>query len=148
MGDSHDIPQKNYKKLLNGCLSLVFSIIFIINKVGRKRKKNCYFLKAMNSGVPNNQRYNLDAYNTRPRDVNVNVNGGFRMNGITWLIILLLVVGFILFLFKPAMVTSVNQNTGEVQLDWTKLIIWTILIALLILVILWVTRGIHGLISQ
>lgn len=102
----------------------------------------------MNSEVPSGQRYNLDAYNTRPRDVNVNVNNGFRMNGITWLIILLLVVGFILFLFKPAMVTSVNQSTGELQLDWTKLIIWTILIALIILVVLWVTRGIHGLIAE
>lgn len=101
----------------------------------------------MNSEVPG-QRYNLDAYNTRPRDVNVNVNSGFRMNGITWLIVLLLVIGFILFLFRPAMVTSINQNTGDVQLDWTKLIIWTILISLIVLVILWVTRGIHGLIAE
>jgi hypothetical protein len=101
----------------------------------------------MNSEVPLGQRYNLDAYTTRPRDVNVNQKG-FRMNGITWLIILLLVVGFLLFLFKPAMVLSVNQNTGDLQLDWTKLLIWTILFALLILVILWVTRGIHGLIES
>jgi len=101
----------------------------------------------MNSQVPVGRTYNLDAYTTRPRDVNVNVNNGFRMNGIAWLIILLIVIGFLLWIFRPAMVLSVNQATGDLQLDWSKLLIWTILFALIILVILWVTRGIHGLIS-
>ena len=106
----------------------------------------------MNAGVPQQQRYNLGSYANatnvagRTNGINVTAVERVRFNGLVWFLIFLVLIGVLLFLFKPAMVTSVNQATGESQLDWGKLIIWSILLALVVLLLLWLTRGIHGLI--
>lgn len=104
----------------------------------------------MNAGVPQQPRYDLGSYTrangvTPTRTTVVNVER-VRFNGLVWFIIFALLVGAFLFFLKPSIVTSTNQLTGESQLDWGKLIIWTVLIALVILLLLWLTRGIHGLI--
>ena len=104
----------------------------------------------MNAGVPQQPRYDLGSYaranGAAPaRPVVVSVTP-VRFNGFVWFLILGGIIGLLLFLFKPAIVTSTNSTTGESQLDWGKLLIWTVLFALLILLILWLTRGIHGLI--
>jgi accessory gene regulator protein AgrB len=104
----------------------------------------------MNAGVPQQARYDLGSYTrangtTPTRTTVVNVER-VRFNGFVWFLIFLVLIGLLLFLFKPSIVTSTNPVTGESQLDWGKLIIWSVLFALIILLILWLTRGIHGLI--
>ena len=128
---------------------------FFSRRIQENRKKLSVMLKAMNAGVPQQQqRYNLDSFN-RANGIAGRANGtngvalganGMRFNGFVWFIISLAVIGLLLFLFRPAIVTSVNAATGESQLDWGKLIIWSLLLALAVLLVLWVTRGIHGLI--
>jgi len=67
--------------------------------------------------------------------------------GLTWLIILALVIGLILFLFRPDIVLSTSA-TGEKYLNWGLLILWAIGIALAIVLLLWLTRGAHNLLSS
>lgn len=70
-----------------------------------------------------------------------------QWGGLTWLIILALIIGVLLFLFRPDLVLSTNQTTGEKYLDWGKLILWTLVFALIIVLLIWLTRGAHGMIE-
>ena len=65
--------------------------------------------------------------------------------GLTWFIIIALVIGLLFFLFRPTMVLSTNTTTGESYLDWGKLILWSIVIALVIVLIIWLARGATGM---
>lgn len=112
----------------------------------------------MNSGAaPLSQpRYNLDALSNR---VATKVNGAsngvlvvepnrFRMNGFLWAVLIFLVVGLFLYLFKPSWVLSQNPATGDLNLDWGKLILWSLLITVVIMIIFWLLRGVHGMIAE
>lgn len=70
---------------------------------------------------------------------------GFKMGGLIWFIIIALIIGLILFLFRPDLVLSTNQSTGVKFLDWGKLILWSIIFALIIVFILWLARDTHGM---
>lgn len=111
----------------------------------------------MSVTVPQQPRFDLDSFNRTnaaptaaatplpARSTTVNVQP-MRFNGLVWFIIFALLIGVIFFFMKPAFVQSVDPATGELRLDWGKLILWTVVIALIILVLMWLTRGIHGLI--
>lgn len=92
----------------------------------------------MNSEVPT--RHTLDDYIAKE-----NKKSGLQMNGLSYLVILVLIIGLFLFLFKPAFVTSVDPENNNRRLDWGKLIIWSLVISLGALILLWLTRGIHKL---
>lgn len=67
-----------------------------------------------------------------------------NLNIFLWMIITALVIGLLLWIFHPAIVQSYNASTGQLQLDWGKLILWAIGITIVIFVVLWITRGITG----
>lgn len=114
------------------------------------------------------QKYSLDTLASRANEIKVNsqkagsangaapqvverdvtVSKGPKWGGLTWLIILALAIGLLLFLFRPDLVLSTNQNTGEKYLDWGKLILWSLVFALIIVLLLWLTRGTHGMIQE
>jgi hypothetical protein len=112
----------------------------------------------MNSGsAPLSQpRYNLDTLNGRVASKVNGPNNGvllveparYRMNGFAWFVIILLVVGLLLFLFRPIWVLSVNPQTSDLQVDWGKLILWSLLITVVVLAAMWLLRGFHGLIAE
>lgn len=64
-----------------------------------------------------------------------------KFNGLAWLIISALIVGLLLFIFRPGIVLSTNQVTGEQSLDWGKLILWSLVFALGITLIVWLITG-------
>lgn len=102
----------------------------------------------MNSAVPQQPRFDLESFNranATPTSTTVVVEP-VRFNGLIWFVIFAILVGVILFFLKPGFVLSTDAATGETRLDWGKLVLWTVIIALVILIILWLTRGIHGLI--
>lgn len=92
----------------------------------------------MNSEVP--ARHNLDAFIAKDQ------KEGFQMNGLTYLIIVLAIVGVLLYLFKPSFVLSKNPETGVLHLDWSKLFVWTLIIGVGVLIVFFLTRNIHNLI--
>lgn len=65
--------------------------------------------------------------------------------GLTWFIIIALVVGLLFFLFRPSVVLSTNTATGDLYLDWGKLILWSLVIALIVVFIIWLARGATGM---
>lgn len=117
--------------------------------------------------MSSSQKYTLDTLTARANEIKANgqkngSNNGAspqvverdivvtkkpQWGGLTWLIILFLGIGAILFLFRPDLVLSTNQNTGEKYLDWGKLILWSLVFALFIVLIIWLTRGSHGMIE-
>ena len=68
--------------------------------------------------------------------------GGWGFWG--WFIVIAIIIGILFFLFRPTFVLSVDPNTGQYVLDFGKLIIWSLVIALIIVVILWLLRGAFG----
>lgn len=62
--------------------------------------------------------------------------------GLTWFIIIALVVGLLFFLFRPTMVLSTNPSTGELYLDWGKLILYSLIIALVVVLLIWLFKGV------
>ena len=106
------------------------------------------------------QRYTLDNLAARANGVKSQnfVNGAMNgtpngdiiavrkphWNGLTWFIVIALVVALIFFLFRPDMVLSTNQQNGEKYLDWGKLILWSLAIALVIVLILWLIQRSSG----
>lgn len=78
----------------------------------------------------------------------VTPTSGIRKNFAVWIIIILLVVGLLLYLFKPSWVLK-RDNAGNIipcvntpnaircEVDWGKLILWTIGITIAIVLILW-----------
>lgn len=70
---------------------------------------------------------------------------GFKMGGLFWFIIIALIIGLLLFLFRPDLVLSTNTTTGAKYLDWGKLILWSIIFSLIIVFILWLARDSHGM---
>lgn len=106
------------------------------------------------SGVPVQQKYTIDALNTRAGTVNgvpVTVTESkvilekSMTNPFVWYIVMAALVFILLWIFKPAIVQSVNPQTGQTQLDWGKVILWSLIFALGIFLLLWLTRGITGL---
>ena len=65
--------------------------------------------------------------------------------GLTWFIIIALVVGLLFFLFRPSVVLSTNTSTGDLYLDWGKLILWSLVIALIVVLIIWLASGGAGM---
>jgi len=107
-------------------------------------------MKKMNASVTP-QKYTLDnltattaqvknAQFTGPHGEKVVVEKK-KFNGLAWLIISALVVGLLLFIFRPSLVLSTNQVTGEQTLDWGKLILWSLVFALGITLIVWLITG-------
>lgn len=107
------------------------------------------------SAVPVQQRYTIDSLNNRagaiagvpPVTVTENklVIEKPQMNPLLWFAVLAVLIFVLLWIFKPAIVQSVNPQTGQTQLDWGKVILWSLLFALGIFLLLWLTRGITGL---
>jgi hypothetical protein len=73
------------------------------------------------------------------------VTSGSAWGGLTWFIIIALVVGLLFFLFRPSVVLSTNTATGDLYLDWGKLILWSLVIALIVVLIIWLARGTTGM---
>lgn len=63
-----------------------------------------------------------------------------QWGGLTWFIIFALVIGLLLFLFRPDMVLSTNA-AGQKYLDWGKLVLWSLGLALVLIIILWLIKG-------
>jgi hypothetical protein len=63
-----------------------------------------------------------------------------------WLILLLLIIitGVILYFAHPSFVLSRNPTTNEVYIDWGKLILWAIGIAIIVVLGLWLLKGVIG----
>lgn len=63
-----------------------------------------------------------------------------------WLIfiVLAIIIGFILYFSHPSIVLSRNAQTNELYVDWGKLILWAIGIAIIVVLLLWVLKGIIG----
>lgn len=61
--------------------------------------------------------------------------------GLTWFIVVALIIGVLLFLFRPAIVMSTDPQTGVRSLNWWYLILWSLGIALGIVILLWALRG-------
>jgi len=63
-----------------------------------------------------------------------------------WLILLILfiVIGVILYFSHPSFVLSRNPQTNELYIDWGKLILWALGIAIIIVLLLWVLKGVIG----
>ncbi|CAN5676644.1 hypothetical protein BH23THE1_BH23THE1_35350 [soil metagenome] len=100
------------------------------------------------------QKYTLDTLASRANDISTNkqscavvdervvaTNKKPQWGGITWFIIIFLIIAVILFFFRPDLVLSTNQNTGEKCLDWGKLILCSIVFALIGILIIWLARG-------
>ena len=79
-----------------------------------------------------------------PKTANNNM-GKSAWGGLTWFIIIALIIALLFFLFRPSMVVSTNTATGEQCLDWGKLILWSVVIALIIVLIIWLARGATGM---
>lgn len=61
--------------------------------------------------------------------------------GVTWFIVLALIIGVLLFLFRPSIVMSTDQQTGLKTLNWWYLILWSLGISLAIVLIIGLVRG-------
>lgn len=59
-------------------------------------------------------------------------------------IILAVIVGLILYFTHPSIVLSRNTQTGELYVDWGKLVIWSIVIAIIGVLLLWLLKGALG----
>lgn len=91
-------------------------------------------LSARANDIMNSQ----NAARTAPVSVQINKP---QWGGITWFIIFALIVGLLFFLFRPDLVLSTNTTTGQKYLDWGKLILWSIVIALVLVLIVWLAKG-------
>ena len=67
-----------------------------------------------------------------------------KWGGLTWLIIIFIIIALILFFFRPDLVLSTNSS-GQKYLDWGKLILWSLVFALIIVLVLWFARDSHGM---
>lgn len=77
-------------------------------------------------------------------DVEVEPAHGYGFGVWGWLIVVAIITGIILALFGAPFVLSTNPQTGEVYLDWAKLIIWSIVIAIIVVFILYLIFGATG----
>ena len=107
------------------------------------------------AAVPVQQKYTIDALNNRAGAIagapgvtvteNKLVFEKAHLNPFLMYAVLAALIFILLWIFKPTMVQSVNPTTGQTQLDWGKVILWSLLFALGIFLLLWLTRGITGL---
>lgn len=68
---------------------------------------------------------------------------GYGWNVWVWLLVIFLIVLFVLWLLQPYFILS-EDKCGKCCLDWGKLIIWSIVIALAICLLIWLFRGCGG----
>lgn len=103
------------------------------------------------------QKYSLDALANRAAESNTNTSKeskhiekdvvtvkktGNGLNGLVWFIILFIIILVLLFIFRPSLVLSTNRLNNETYLDWGKIILWSIVFALILVFIIWLcTRG-------
>jgi hypothetical protein len=62
-------------------------------------------------------------------------------SGVTWFIVLALITGVLLFLLRPSILMSTDQQTGVKTLNWWYLILWSLGISLAIVLIINLVRG-------
>jgi len=91
--------------------------------------------------VPVAQRYTIDALGGRAATINGAPTGRVTeldvvrqpaRNPILWFVVIALIIGVLFWIFRPTMVLSTNQTTGQTQLDWGKLVLWSLGIALVL----------------
>ena len=102
--------------------------------------------------APLPQRYTIDAMAGRPtalagQPARVEttttaslVEPSWR-NPVLWFIVVALVVGVLLWVFKPSIVLSVNPSTGQTQVDWGKLVGWAIGVTIVAALFFWWGRA-------
>ena len=60
------------------------------------------------------------------------------------LVILFIIVLIILYFVHPSFVLSQNPQTNELYLDWAKVILWSLGIAIIIVLLIYVLKGVAG----
>lgn len=65
-------------------------------------------------------------------------------NGVTWFIVLALIIGVLLFLIRPTFIMSTDQQTGTKTLNWWHLILWSLGISLAIVLVAGFVRGVSS----
>jgi len=60
------------------------------------------------------------------------------------LIILIVIVGVILYFSHPGIVMSRNPQTNQLYIDWGKLVLWSIGIAIAVVLLIWIFKGLIG----
>lgn len=93
--------------------------------------------------TPNGQAYTLNAYGQPAQPVQP-VEPVKKKGMNIWLLLLVLAIlaGLILYFTKSPIVMSRDPATNQMYVDFGKVILWAIVIALVIGVILWLLKGV------